>query len=123
MEESSKRKKISKKWIILLSVVIFLLVIGIIIYSLQFTLFKFLYEKGNGNIAKKVYSINKNNTKLRQQTDEMFSEKFDDYISKYKNDEITYEEIKEYINKFIEYKDCSNKLEEVKAQKEKYEKA
>ena len=123
MEESSKKKKISKKWIILLSVAIFLLVIGIIIYSLQFTIFKFSYENGNENIAKKVYSINKNNTKLRQQTDEMFSEKFDDYISKYKNDEITYEEIKEYINKFIEYKDYSNKLEEVKAQKEKYEKA
>ena len=123
MEESSKKKKISKKWIILLSMAIFLLVIGIIIYSLQFTIFKFSYENGNENIAKKVYSINKNNTKLRQQTDEMFSEKFDDYISKYKNDEITYEEIKEYINKFIEYKDCSNKLEEVKAQKEKYEKA
>lgn len=67
MEESSKRKKISKKWIILLSVVIFLLVIGIIIYSLQFTLFKFSYENGNESIAKKVYSINKNNSKLRQQ--------------------------------------------------------
>ncbi len=70
-------------------------------------------------LQKKVYSINKNNTKLRQQTDEMFSEKFDDYISKYKNDEITYEEIKEYINKFIEYKDYSNKLEEVKSPKRK----
>lgn len=121
MEKGSKRKV--KKCIIGLSVIILVLVIGIIIYSLQFTIFEKLYENGNENAAKKVYSINKSNIKLRQQTDEMFSEKFNKYISKYKNDEITYEEAKECINKFIEYKDYSNKLEDVKAQKEKYERA
>ena len=52
MEESSKKKKISKKLIILLSLSIFLLVIGIIIYSLQFKIFKFSYENGNEYIAK-----------------------------------------------------------------------
>ena len=53
MEEGSKRKKISKKWLILLSVAILLLVIGIIIYSIQFTIFKFSYENGNESIAKR----------------------------------------------------------------------
>lgn len=120
MEKYLKNKKICKKWLILLSIV-FLLVVVIIIYNLQFKIFKLLYESGNQNIAKQVFSINRGNIKFRHQIEKMFSDNFDEYISKYKNNEITYEELKEYINKFSEYKDYNNKLEEVKTQKEKYE--
>ena len=115
-----KKEKKSKKYIVLLSMVSILIITGIVIYNLQSIIFKFLYESNNC-IAKQVYSLNKNNIKFNNYVDKMFSEKSDEYINKYKNNIITYEELKEYISKFEEYKDYNSKLEEIKKEKEKYE--
>ncbi len=117
-----KKEKKSKKYIVLLSMVSILIIIGIVIYNLQSIIFKFLYESNNC-IAKQVYILNKNNIKFNNNVDKMFSEKSDEYINKYKNNIITYEELKEYISKFEEYKDYNSKLEEIKKEKEKYEQA
>ena len=117
-----EKLKENKKWIILLSIVSIIIIIGIIIYNLQFTIFKCLYESDN-NIANQIYSLNKDNTEFKNSVDKMFSEKLEDFISKYKNNEITYEQLEEAANKFTKYKECSNELEKVKSQKEKYDQA
>lgn len=123
MGDLKQKLRNNKKLVILLSVVsILIIVVVIITYNLQFTIFKYLYESDN-NSAKKIYSINKNNENFKNNIDRMFTEKSNEYISKYKKNEITYEELKENINKFVDYKDCNSKLEEIKEQKEKYEQA
>lgn len=122
MGDLKQKLRNNKKLVILLSIVSILIIVVIIIYNLQFTIFKCLYESDN-NSAKKIYSINKNNENFKNNIDRMFTEKSNEYISKYKKNEITYEELKENINKFIDYKDCNSKLEEIKEQKEKYEQA
>lgn len=121
MKKTSERKN-SKIWIVIGSIIIILIIMGLLVYNLQFTIFKSLYESSN-NIAKQVYSINKNNDKFKKNIDKMFSEKLNKNLNKYKNNEITFEQLESEINKFVEYKDCSNKIKEVKQQKEKYEEA
>ena len=121
MKKTSERKN-SKIWIVIGSIIIILIIMGLLVYNLQFTIFKSLYESSN-NIAKQVYSINKNNDKFKENIDKMFSEKLNKNLNKYKNNEITFEQLESEINKFVEYKDCSNKIKEVKQQKEKYEEA
>ncbi len=122
MKDLKQKLRNNKKIVVLLSVVSILIIIVIIMYNLQFAIFKCLYESDN-NSAKKIYSINRNNENFKNNIDRMFSEKLNEYISKYKKNEITYEELKESINKFVDYKDCNNRLEEIKEQKENYEQA
>ena len=115
-----KYKEKVKKYRVLIIMISVFVVIGIIVYNLQFVIFRSLYESNN-NVAKKVYSINNNNKKFKDSVNIMFSEETEEYINKYKNNEISYEELNEYVNKISEYKDYNGKLQEVKEQKEKYE--
>ena len=117
-----EKLKNNKKWIILLGIVIIIIILGGVIYNLQFTIFKCLYESDN-NVANQIYSFNKDNPEFKNNVDKMFYIKLEDLICKYKNGEITYEELEKAVNKFIKYKECSNELETVKNQKEKYEQA
>ena len=89
-----KYKEKIKKYRVLIIMISVFVVIGIIVYNLQFVIFRSLYESNN-NVAKKVYSINNNNKKFKDSVDIMFSEETEEYINEYKKNEISYEGLNE----------------------------
>ena len=74
-----KYKEKVKKYRVLIIMISVFVVIGIIVYNLQFVIFRSLYESNN-NVAKKVYSINNNNKKFKDSVNIMFSEETEEYI-------------------------------------------
>lgn len=109
-------------WILTASIILFIIIIGNILYFLQFPIFKSLYEN-NSDLAKQMYSINKDNNQFRKNIDNLFDNKLKELIEKYKSNQITYEQLQEEINKFVVYKDFNSEIEIVKKQKEQYEQA
>lgn len=117
-----EQKKIKKSWLVIGIIVLFIVILGIIFYFLQFTIFKSLYENDN-NLSKQIYNINKSNNEFNKNVDNLFDNKVNELIEKYKKNEITYEQLQEETNRFIEYKDSNSQIETIKKQKEKFEQA
>lgn len=117
-----EEKNTKKRWIVIASIVLIIVISGIILYSLQFTIFKSLYENNN-DLAKQIYYINKYNNEFKKNVDNLFDNKVNQLIERYKNNEIAYEQLQEETDTFIEYKDFNNKIEMIKKQKEKFEQA
>lgn len=118
----SEQKEKKQLWVVIAFATLVILIIATIIYYSQFTIFKFLYENNN-NFAKQIYLINKNDTNFKKNIDNLFEDKLNELIERYKNNVITYEQLQEEVNKFIEYRDCKNEIEIIKGQKEKFDEA
>lgn len=120
MRKGNNKKIILLKTLII--ILILLLIIIISIYFAQFNIFKSLFNQNNSD-AKLIYDINKSNNNFTKSCNEFFENKFQDLVSKYKSNLITYEELQQEISKFSAYKDYSNEILDIKKQKEKFEKA
>lgn len=117
-----EQKDTKKLGIVIFVIILFIVIVVTILYFLQFPIFKSLYESNN-SLAKQIYNINKGNIEFRKNTDSLFDNKLNELVEKYKDNEITYEQLQEEINGFIEYKDFNNKIETVRIQKERFEQA